>query len=108
MHPATELILARMESNPEEFSNGGRWAAIVQTMLQHAPKEECDAVKEKGNAIRMDELHKLIMGELCSPTPQPPEQEVFPYTTYTIAPSIITSAEMKGTALKLLKSSGLA
>ena len=43
MHPATELILARMASNPEEFAEreeNGRWEHIINDLRDLADEDE--------------------------------------------------------------------
>jgi hypothetical protein len=68
MYPACDLILARMYSNPEEFTLGqSRWASILNMISEHAPKDEWKQILERRNEIRMDELHKMVMKELCAP-----------------------------------------
>jgi hypothetical protein len=69
MHPATELILARIESNPEEFkeSVNNRWNSILIGLHDSCPKEEWEIVNEKIKAVRLDAVHQAIMQELCAP-----------------------------------------
>jgi hypothetical protein len=92
MHPATELLLARMESNPEEFADRGhgRWADILADLGTVAPKDEWDILVNKVTAIHMDVIHKQIMQKLCTPEASPRQM------------SLLTSAEMKAHALELL------
>ena len=72
MHPAIELLLARMDSNPEEFDGAtttfSRWASILNQLLEHASKEENIALTNKIRMIRLDAIHKSIMKELCDPS----------------------------------------
>jgi hypothetical protein len=68
MHPATALLLARLESNPEEFwddeDNGRRWNRILMDMQESAPEEYDAVVRPKVQAARMDGIHQRIMREL--------------------------------------------
>lgn len=67
MHPACELLLARMYSNPEEFIAGAvRWSNILNKISEFAPKDEWKEILTRWNEIRMDQLHKHIMQELCT------------------------------------------
>lgn len=102
MHPAIELILARMESNPEEFVTDytSRWQSILNRISEYAPKDEWKEVLAKWNEIRMHNVHREIMQELCAPRS--------PDKTSTKTSRLITTSEMKDQALKLLKESGLA
>lgn len=103
MYPVTELILSRMESNPEEFedSMNGRWGSILVKLSDSAPPEEWELIREKLKVIRMNTLHKLAMQELCAP-----EQVKIDYrttfATHTISPNLISAASMKAQALDLL------
>lgn len=70
-HPAVQLMLARMETHPEEFRpRGFRWEALVASMIAAATPEEGMALTRKLNSFRMDSLHEQIMSELLEgPTP---------------------------------------
>lgn len=70
MHPALELMLARMESNPEEFVDNGRWTDIMRELTNFVGEEERKLLFEKQKAIRLDLIHKKIMQELCAPEQQ--------------------------------------
>jgi len=64
-HPAVQLMLARMETHPEEFRpRGFRWETLVATMLAAASPEEAMALTRKLNRFRMDALHEQLMAEL--------------------------------------------
>lgn len=94
MHSATELILARMESNPEEFVMGvSRWSNILNKLSEFAPKEEWKEVLAKWNEIRMDQLHRHVMQELCAPTEQPEQKDMF-NGKWTSASVVSTSPEL--------------
>lgn len=92
MHPATELILARIESNPEEFAEKGygRWSDIISDLGVVAPKKEWELIVSKLTAVHMDVIHKQIMQKLCTPEASPRQM------------SLLTAAEMKAHALELL------
>lgn len=92
MHPAVELLLARIDSNPEEFVEGmsGRWGSILIRLSEAAPEEDWDRIQVRLRDIRLDEIHRQIMRELCAPE-SPPKQM-----------SLLTAAEMKAHALELL------
>lgn len=103
MHPAVELLLARMQSNPEEFiqsNSQGRWGLALARLHDYGSKEEIALVNEGVNRINMNELHKMVMKELCTPRDS---DKVSERTS-----KLITTLEMKDHALQLLKESGLA
>lgn len=78
MHSATELILARMDSNPEEFEDSinGRWGSALIKLSEAAPEWEWELVKNKLKDVRMEVIHKQIMQELCAPN-DPRQMELF-------------------------------
>ena len=97
MHPAIELILARMESNPEEFMNTkDRWGDIITELNKYTTEEERRLVFEKMRSIRLDAVHKQIMQELCAP--EQGELDFDPRLS-----SIITSKKMLNDAKDLLE-----
>ena len=66
MHPAIELLIARMQSNPEEYIQG-KWEMEEGNCMAHANEEELAALKATRRTITLDETHKLIMKQLLNP-----------------------------------------
>jgi len=68
MHPAVELLLKRMESNPTEFAKGNPrarvWDKIITDYDSYMTDEEKQAVRHCYSEIQMDQMHKQIMAEL--------------------------------------------
>jgi hypothetical protein len=87
MHPALELMLARMESNPEEFVDNGRWVDIMRELTNFVSEEERKLLFEKQKAIRLDLIHKKIMQELCAPEQQE-WREGWSHPTFTTSSDI--------------------
>lgn len=72
IHPAVQLMLARMDTHPEEFRpRGFRWEALVATMLCVSSPEEAMALSTKLNRFRMDALHEQLMAELLDGNQKP-------------------------------------
>ena len=72
LHPAVQLMLARMDTHPEEFRpRGFRWEALVATMLSASSPEETLALTHKLNRFRMDALHEQLMAELLDGNQKP-------------------------------------
>lgn len=78
-HPAIQLLLARMESNPEEFeedqsydlptdtySAAGRWANLIYRHSSYFSTSAAEAYRDKLALIRMDKFHRELMDELCN------------------------------------------
>jgi hypothetical protein len=70
MHQAIELLLKRMESNPEEFAespgklSGGKWMRLVDQYKGYFTEEEKNLFHEKLRELRMDGFQKELMAEL--------------------------------------------
>jgi len=72
MHPATKLLIARLESNPEEFWDDDnewcKWNRVLADMEETAPEEYNTLVKPALYAARMEGIHRRIMRELLKDT----------------------------------------
>lgn len=70
VHPAVELILARMESHPEEFTSTGynahSWKGFIDNLRQFATPKEKRLLKAAERKIGMDDAHKKIMKKLLN------------------------------------------
>ena len=68
VHPVVELILARMESHPDEFSgeNGGYsgWRPILDNIRHYASNTEKKLLKAGERKIGLNVLHKKVMKKL--------------------------------------------
>lgn len=65
LHPAVELLLARMKSNPEEFSwMYERWKYIVEQVKQYCSPTELEVLEKEIRVIRLAEAHEWIMADL--------------------------------------------
>lgn len=61
---AVELLLARMDSNPEEFGDSGRWEKHIIKYRTYLPAADRLALEDKINALRLDVFHRDVMKEL--------------------------------------------
>lgn len=70
-HEVVKLLVARMESHPEEFRIGEgvfhqRWSHHVDIVQDNGSKADKAALNAKLRDILMDELHEQVMEELCN------------------------------------------
>ncbi len=66
-HDVVKLLLARMESHPEEFKNSrDRWDMVLGEVLVHANDAEIAAIHASLRNIRLGEAHEDMMEELCN------------------------------------------
>lgn len=69
VHEVVKLLLARMESHPEEFDGShtrSRWYTTLIDIEEYAPAEHAALVKAKVAAIRLDKTHREVMDELLN------------------------------------------
>lgn len=68
MHPAIELLIKRMESNPDEFAKGNPrarvWDKLITDYDPYMTEGEKKTVKHAYSEIQMNQMHKQIMAEL--------------------------------------------
>lgn len=76
-HPAVKLLLARMESHPEEFdetrnsaeeiiSTADRWWRPLDRIMDWGSDAEKAAIKESLRRIKLNAAHHVAMDELCN------------------------------------------
>lgn len=71
MHPAVALLLARMDSHPEEFrlkdpSYHDRWYNHMSAINSYGNEADTAALNAKVRDIRMAEIHEQIMDEMLN------------------------------------------
>ena len=66
IHPAMQLLLARMDSHPEEFEDDIRWGHKYQMFKSHWNLTEKRLFNAKLRVIRMNAMHVKIMKELLT------------------------------------------
>ena len=74
LHDVVKLLIARMESHPEEFaaslsvedSRSDRWWQVIQMTLECGTKEEKDAVNQGIRKIKLQRAHEIMMDELLN------------------------------------------
>ena len=67
LHEVVQLLLARMKSHPEEFtSDANRWGWMVEEAQRYCSDEENDAINAGLRHIRLQEIHELVLDELCN------------------------------------------
>ena len=78
LHPVVELLLARMKSHPEEFTDGylcselepvdhygnGRWEGVLRAVCKNGNEAELEAVNDALRSIRLGQAHEWMMDEL--------------------------------------------
>ena len=70
-HDVVKLLLARMESHPEEFTlkqgrYHSRWFDHINAVNSYGNKIDKAALNTKLRDIRLAEIHEQVMDELCN------------------------------------------
>lgn len=64
VHPAVALLLARMDSHPQEFLGDAPWGAKYQQFKSLWNGTEKKLFADKLRSIRMGQMHEVLMREL--------------------------------------------
>ena len=87
VHPVVELLIARMESHPEEFKDdymmsevrptagSGRWLLATQAIQDHGSKRDVEALNVALSKIYMQYIHEWTMDELLNGDDRRREEE---------------------------------
>lgn len=82
-HEVVTLLLARMESHPDEFRGDGNlpkdradcWWQAIRLILECGTKEEKDAINQGIRKIKLRHAHEMVMDELCNGDERRKERE---------------------------------
>jgi hypothetical protein len=68
LHPVVQLILARMESHPDEFDEKafGRWQHALTAIERYGGPAERDAINAGIRKVRLEEAHVWALDEMCN------------------------------------------
>ena len=80
IHDVVKLLVARMKSHPEEFSDtyllselepvgyhgSGRWESALRAAYKHANDAETEALDAGLRPIRLNQTHEWVLDELCN------------------------------------------
>ena len=101
MHQAIELLLKRMESNPEEFTGDSkdRWMRHLKRYEDFMSDEEREAIQTKQREIMMDVMHKDIMAELLFGDERRREAEEYANELVNVPKRLIVNPALANSAL---------
>ena len=68
MHEVVKLLLARMESHPEEFlwETGNRWQSTLGSVREYGTPEEINAIDAGLRVIMLQQAHEGMLDELLN------------------------------------------
>lgn len=64
MNKGLEILMARMDSNPDEFTDKLRWERLLDKYDDVFNDEDIKVFREKHNALHQDKFTELVMKEL--------------------------------------------
>jgi hypothetical protein len=104
-HDVVKLLLARMESHPEEFkSHADRWDRVLLEILEHGNEAEIAAIHASVRNIRLAEAHEVAMDELCNgPDKRRKEAEENEYERNLSKSLLLTKQQMQQQAQQSLQ-----
>ena len=73
-HDVVKLLLARMDSHPEEFtadlspedSRQDRWWQVIRYVSDYGTEEEQKAIQAGLRKVKLQRAHEIMMDELCN------------------------------------------
>lgn len=93
-HPFLALILARMESNPDEFgADNSPWRTLIEQSKQYLTPEEKKALKAAEREAGLGHLHKRAMKKLLGDTAVPAGINKYTTTAVLSRPPIFATGE---------------
>jgi hypothetical protein len=78
VHPVVELLIARMDSHPEEFmddylmsevrpaAGSSRWFRVIHAIREHGSKRDVETLNAALSKIHMQQIHEWTMDELLN------------------------------------------
>ena len=100
MNKGIEILLARMESNPDEFVTGnqsGKWLHLIEQFEDNMEPEERKALFTKLNELRMGKFTERVMKELLAE--QEKKSEEFGAYSQSLANSMAQTQQQMRNAL---------
>ena len=67
MNPTVEILLKRMESNPEEFIGSNRWSYIYDNFEYYLSDEDKESYVQGMRKLQLNQFHEKVMKELLDP-----------------------------------------
>jgi alpha-amylase/alpha-mannosidase (GH57 family) len=94
MNDGVKILLARMETHPEEFEAEGKWISSFNSYKKYMTEEEKDVFWKKLCELKMSEFEKKIVKRLMQEEePDQLELSLDPYKTVILPSSITYTSE---------------
>jgi len=66
MNGGVEILLARMDTHPEEFFQDSRWRNLIMDFVRDLPKEDVQALENKLKECRQKEFTGIVLERLVN------------------------------------------
>jgi len=100
------LLLERMKTNPEEFTEHGKWGSLIHSHKMFLSEEDCKALDAGINALMQQHFTEKVLEELVDPKKLSLEDVVNQYrvkgmpsvgTTLGLSSGVLNSGAVTGT-----------
>ena len=67
MNEGVKILLARMETNPEEFLDKGKWKSLIEGYASYLNPDDYKLIREELNKLHQQRFTEEVMKELLAP-----------------------------------------
>jgi hypothetical protein len=67
MNDGVKLLLERMKTNPEEFTNGHKWVGLINSYKEYLNEEDAKVFNDAYNGLMQQTFTEQVMKELLAP-----------------------------------------
>ena len=67
MNEGVKILLERIKTNPEEFTEGSKWGPLIQSHKMFLNEEDAKALNDALNGLMQERFTEKVMTELLAP-----------------------------------------
>jgi len=67
MNEGVKILIERIKTNPEEFTDGSKWAGVIHGYKAYLNKEDAQALDDAYNGLMQTKFTEQVMKELLAP-----------------------------------------
>ena len=93
MHPAVELLISRMKTNPEDFKGNSKWYQAYNDYKKHFSKEDIIAAEQAYKEMRMVQFQGRLFDLMArEEEPQPIGLDMYgkPMNGFGLTPTVMS------------------
>jgi hypothetical protein len=69
MNAGVELLLKRMETNPEEFTQDHKWLGVIRSYKEYLSEQDLKALDDGINGLMQQKFTEIVLEGLVDPKP---------------------------------------